>query len=105
MQYRKRIDSKAAEALVRLNNVDFNRTKMVIRKMIDNAIVDEINLGKLSLEFTVPRSILGYAPYDLQRMCVNLVKDLTRDGYRVHGTFKKFTILWEDPDSREIKIY
>ena len=74
---------------------NFNKTKSVIRQMINNEIKSAALRGRTSVIFPIPKSVYGRDTYSIVRMGEMIAQDLYADKYEVGGTVSRLLISWD----------
>lgn len=86
----------------------FNKTKNVIRQMINTEIKAAALRGRTEVIFDIPKNVFGRDTYDIVKMGRAIAQDLKADLYTLAGTVSRLTISWgsDAPSTRgPVSIY
>ncbi len=81
----------------------FLRTLGLIRQMCDSEIREACISGRDSIEFSVPRAVMGEDGYNQAEMGRTLAQELYEDRYSVTGCAKRLNISWRDAASEIVR--
>ena len=86
-----------------LRQNEFFKTMAMLRAQFNLLIMEAATQYQKSVIIEVPRSYVGREPYDSIEMGKSIVQQLQEDGYVVTGTFLRFKVSWEQPQSSQKK--
>ena len=96
-----RMKADVVREVAALRQNEFFKTAAVLRTQANSLIMEAAAQNKKSAAIEIPEAFSGREPYDPIEMGKTLVTQLREDGYRVSGTYLKFSVFWDQQQQRK----